>query len=263
MVHLRARDGRPPLAEPQRRAGEDPDGRDRLPKSSLGAVLRGEPVPTRDHVVATRRPWGCRAEQLPALPRPRTARPPGAAPHRFRLDGPWLTLAEDAAGQDELSGWSADGDADALAAPACGALLSRGGPRAGRPVMVPRTPHRKRGARADRSTTRVEVYIGHVSLMFLKPIYEDGLHIRGATAGEFAMLRERHGIPAEKAPYTWMLERDGDSFVGGGHSHWREAEYELMGERQSLLIREVFEANYGINEFAIGADRHRAAAVLA
>ncbi|MEU9000448.1 hypothetical protein [Streptomyces sp. NPDC048551] len=70
--------------------------------------------------------------------------------------------------------------------------------------------------------------------MFLKPIYEDGLHIRGATVSEFAMLRERHAIPAEKAPYTWMLERDGHSFVVGGHPHWREAEYELMGERQPL-----------------------------
>ncbi|MFD9575921.1 helix-turn-helix domain-containing protein [Streptomyces sp. NPDC059982] len=98
MVHLRARDGQPSLAELQRRAGQGPDGRDRLPKSSLGAVLRGDAVPTRGHVVAfaqalgmSRRKvaqWGSAwdrivgeaGEQLPALPRPRTARPPGAAP---------------------------------------------------------------------------------------------------------------------------------------------------------------------------------------
>ncbi len=87
---------------------------------------------------------------------------------------------------------------------------------------------------ADRTTTRVEVYIGHVELMFLKPYYENGVHIRRATAAEFAVLHERHGIPAEDAVYTWMLERDGDSFVVGGNPSWREAEYELMGERQSL-----------------------------
>ncbi|MFF9010881.1 hypothetical protein ACF087_34500 [Streptomyces goshikiensis] len=52
MVHLRARDGQPSLAELQRRAGQAPDGRYRLPKSSLGAVLRGDAVPTRGHVLA-------------------------------------------------------------------------------------------------------------------------------------------------------------------------------------------------------------------
>ncbi|WP_030693114.1 hypothetical protein [Streptomyces globisporus] len=86
----------------------------------------------------------------------------------------------------------------------------------------------------DRTTTRVEVSIGHVELMFLKPLYQNGLHIRRATAEEFAVLGERHGIPAEHAAFTWMLERDGDSFVVGGNPSWREAEYELMGERQSL-----------------------------
>ncbi|MER5734229.1 hypothetical protein ABT117_00955 [Streptomyces sp. NPDC002262] len=88
--------------------------------------------------------------------------------------------------------------------------------------------------REDRTTTRIEVYVGHVELMFLKPIYGDGLHIRRATDAEFAVLGERHGIPADDAEYTWMLEPDGDSFVVGGHPSWREAEYELMGERTTL-----------------------------
>ncbi|MFG2758046.1 hypothetical protein [Streptomyces wuyuanensis] len=86
----------------------------------------------------------------------------------------------------------------------------------------------------DRTTTRVEVAIGHVELMFLKPLYPHGLHIRQATAAEFAVFHERHGIPAQDAAYTWMLERDGDSFVVGGHPSWREAEYELLGDRTSL-----------------------------
>ncbi|WP_328623188.1 hypothetical protein [Streptomyces sp. NBC_00354] len=42
------------------------------------------------------------------------------ATHRFRLDDPWLDLADDAAGEDELSGWSTDADADALAELAAG-----------------------------------------------------------------------------------------------------------------------------------------------
>ncbi|WP_328717979.1 hypothetical protein OHT52_00035 [Streptomyces sp. NBC_00247] len=86
----------------------------------------------------------------------------------------------------------------------------------------------------DGTTTRVEVSIGHVELMFLKPLYRNGLHIRRATTAEFAVLSERHGIPEASAEYTWMLERDGDSFVVGANPNWREAEYELMGERQSL-----------------------------
>lgn len=40
----------------------------------------------------------------------------GRRTSRFRLDGPHLALADDAAGQDELSGRSTDADADALAA---------------------------------------------------------------------------------------------------------------------------------------------------
>ena len=48
------------------------------------------------------------------------------------------------------------------------------------------------------------------------------------------MLGERHGIPAEHAEYTWMLDPDGESFVVGANPNWREAEFELMGERQSL-----------------------------
>ncbi len=44
----------------------------------------------------------------------------GGATHRFRLDDPWLTLAEDADGEDQLSGWSTNADADAVAELAAG-----------------------------------------------------------------------------------------------------------------------------------------------
>nr|WSW49864.1 hypothetical protein OG296_43395 [Streptomyces sp. NBC_01001] len=44
----------------------------------------------------------------------------GGAAHWFRLDDPWLALADDAASEDELSGWSTDADADAVAELAAG-----------------------------------------------------------------------------------------------------------------------------------------------
>jgi hypothetical protein len=87
----------------------------------------------------------------------------------------------------------------------------------------------------DQTTTQVEVYIGHVTLMLLKPIYEDGLHIRRATAAEFAELRERHDIDEEDTEWTWMLERNGGSFVVGGQPAWREAEYSAVTDRASLF----------------------------
>lgn len=47
---------------------------------------------------------------------------PGRRTERFRLDDPRLILAEDADGEDQLSGWSTDADADALAELAAGAF---------------------------------------------------------------------------------------------------------------------------------------------
>ncbi|MFF4491057.1 hypothetical protein ACFY0F_32110 [Streptomyces sp. NPDC001544] len=87
----------------------------------------------------------------------------------------------------------------------------------------------------QRTTTRIEVYVGHVRLMLLKPYYRNGLHIRRASAEEFAVLKDRHELEASDAEYTWMLEPDGgDSFIVGGQPSWREAEYELMGDREAL-----------------------------
>ncbi|MBM7436639.1 hypothetical protein [Streptomyces sp. HB132] len=86
----------------------------------------------------------------------------------------------------------------------------------------------------DQTTTRVEIYIGHVELMLLQPYYRNGLHIRRASSEEFAVLKERHGLESSDAEYTWMLDPDGDSFVIGGIPSWREADYESMGDRESL-----------------------------
>ncbi|MGI5451328.1 helix-turn-helix domain-containing protein [Streptomyces sp. CA-243310] len=109
MVHLRARDGQPSLAQLQQRAGQNQDGRHRLPKSSLGAVLRGDAVPTRGHVVAfahalgmSRRKteeWGKAWDRIigeagaeaPALPRQRTDRHLGTGSDLPGVIGPTPT----------------------------------------------------------------------------------------------------------------------------------------------------------------------------
>ncbi|MET9480692.1 hypothetical protein [Streptomyces sp. NPDC006638] len=87
----------------------------------------------------------------------------------------------------------------------------------------------------DKTSTHVEVCIGHVTLMLLQPYYRNGLHIRRADPDTFAVLAERHGLEPDDAEYTWLLDPDGDSFVVGGVPGWREAEYALMDGRESLF----------------------------
>ncbi|CCK32983.1 hypothetical protein BN159_p112 (plasmid) [Streptomyces davaonensis JCM 4913] len=52
MVAMRARQGQPSLSDLQTMAGRTPDGRYRLPKSTLSVILRGEAVPSREHLTA-------------------------------------------------------------------------------------------------------------------------------------------------------------------------------------------------------------------
>ncbi|WP_372348296.1 hypothetical protein [Streptomyces sp. KL116D] len=54
--------------------------------------------------------------------------------------------------------------------------------------------------------------------MLLQPVYGNGLHIRRAASGEFAVLQERHRLDPADAEYTWMLEPDGDSASSSGAS---------------------------------------------
>ncbi|MEU9185842.1 hypothetical protein AB0D14_15060 [Streptomyces sp. NPDC048484] len=74
----------------------------------------------------------------------------------------------------------------------------------------------------DGTDTRVEVFFGHVDLMFLKPIYRKGLRVRRASETEFATLRGCHGLAADDASSTWMIDPDGGSFVLSGDPAWRE-----------------------------------------
>jgi hypothetical protein len=102
----------------------------------------------------------------------------------------------------------------------------------------------------DGTTTRVEVCFGHVELTLLRPYYQDGVHIRRATAREFAVLSEQHRLTAEDAEYTWMVAPECDSFVLSGTPSRREAEYALMGDREarydaSLPWPPGFPAEYG------------------
>ncbi|CAN3977410.1 hypothetical protein KPATCC21470_8696 [Kitasatospora purpeofusca] len=58
MIELRARSGQPSLARIEKLAGHRPDGSNHLPSSSLGAILRLQAVPLRDHVTAFARAMG-------------------------------------------------------------------------------------------------------------------------------------------------------------------------------------------------------------
>lgn len=86
----------------------------------------------------------------------------------------------------------------------------------------------------DGTLTRSEVHIGNVRLMLLQPYFRNGLHIRQARPEEFAVLAERHELEPDEAIYTWMMDPDGGSFVVASNPDWREAEYALMGDRESL-----------------------------
>ncbi|MFI9064198.1 hypothetical protein ACIGQE_20280 [Streptomyces sp. NPDC053429] len=64
------------------------------------------------------------------------------------VDDPWLTLAYDPAGEDVVSGWSTDRDADTVAEPAAGefgASLRRLNAPCTNPLAVPARPSSLRG----------------------------------------------------------------------------------------------------------------------
>ncbi|MEU6104156.1 helix-turn-helix domain-containing protein [Streptomyces flaveolus] len=95
MVEMRARQGQPSLGELQTLAGRTPDGRHRLPKSSLSVILRGEAIPSRGHLTAfmesmghppeTVRRWQQVWDRISEAERP----PPAAKKPEFLVDAPW------------------------------------------------------------------------------------------------------------------------------------------------------------------------------
>nr|WP_078605629.1 helix-turn-helix transcriptional regulator [Streptomyces flavovirens] len=95
MVEMRARQGQPSLSELQKMAGRTPDGRYRLPKSSLSVILRGEAVPSREHLTAFLesldvsssgvRRWQEVWDRISAAERPPTA----ARKATVLVDAPW------------------------------------------------------------------------------------------------------------------------------------------------------------------------------
>lgn len=76
----------------------------------------------------------------------------------------------------------------------------------------------------DGTDIRVEVYFGHLELMLFKPTYPKGIRVRPASEAEFAVLKERHDLPAADAGFTWMIESGGDSLVVSGRPSRREAD---------------------------------------
>jgi hypothetical protein len=74
----------------------------------------------------------------------------------------------------------------------------------------------------DNTTTRVEVYFGHVEHMLLKPIYR-GIRVRLATAEEYGRVAGIAGVDEESRTWIWFLEYGGNDFVVSGKPAWREA----------------------------------------
>ncbi|MEV5846713.1 hypothetical protein AB0M32_32575 [Streptomyces sp. NPDC051985] len=78
-------------------------------------------------------------------------------------------------------------------------------------------------SRLDGTTTRVEVYFGHVECMLLRPTYKS-LRVRRASPAEFRRVSDVAGIPAEDGESTYLIDPEGTSFVVSGRPSWREAE---------------------------------------
>ncbi|WP_043684263.1 hypothetical protein [Streptomyces xylophagus] len=77
-------------------------------------------------------------------------------------------------------------------------------------------------SRLDGTTTRVEVYFGHVEFMLVRPTYHS-LRVRLAPPVEFRRISEFAGIPAEDSDSTYLIDPEGMSFVVSGRPSWREA----------------------------------------
>ncbi|MDT0468993.1 hypothetical protein [Streptomyces gibsoniae] len=60
-----------------------------------------------------------------------------------------------------------------------------------------------------------------MELMLLKPVYQQGIHVRSASEAEFAVLKERHDLAGDDAGFTWLIESGGDSFVISAEPAWR------------------------------------------
>ncbi|MFE1416010.1 hypothetical protein ACFW6F_35205 [Streptomyces sp. NPDC058746] len=121
----------------------------------------------------------------------------GGATGRFRLDAPWLGLANDVEGTDQLSGWVADdSDADALAAVAAGyagATLTRlTAPGAG-PLAV---------LGDVRLTDRFRSGSGALRIMLEWPARLRGTTTRTGRGGVV-----RHGVPQTRTGEDCVCER--------------------------------------------------------
>lgn len=102
---------------------------------------------------------------------------------RFRLDDPWLELADDAADQDRLTGWMADEEADALTA------LTTGTGASLRQLIAPATPPLAVPGRVQ-VIDRVRSGSGGLRLTLAWPA-----GLRGTPARRTGGDPVRHGLP--------------------------------------------------------------------
>jgi len=85
-----------------------------------------------------------------------------------------------------------------------------------RQLIIRSDAHESEGER-----TRIEIYFGHVELMFIQPEY-DALHLRKAADAERAEMVARFGLSDLNAGF-YLLNPDGNHFIASGKPMWREA----------------------------------------
>ncbi|MFB8241020.1 hypothetical protein ACFC58_31230 [Kitasatospora purpeofusca] len=183
MIELRAKSGQPSLSRIQELAGQRENGSNRLPASSLGAILRLQAVPRREHVTSFARAmgaseamvkeWGAawdraagRNNQSGSPGRPAPARRPTA--HRIievRIRPlPATGPAGPAPGSDftpeDIAFLRSHAPADLRGIGPCRPLPPAGYTSAGLPIRVPRPLDRLR-LRGRRPESRAAVVVPH------------------------------------------------------------------------------------------------------
>lgn len=85
--------------------------------------------------------------------------------------------------------------------------------------------HRRLLLRSSRDrppATRIDIHMGGVGLMVLRPFY-NGLVIREGTAAECALVAERHNVEVDPK-WLFVFGEDLTSYVLGGRPQWHEDE---------------------------------------
>jgi hypothetical protein len=76
------------------------------------------------------------------------------------------------------------------------------------------------------TTTRIEIYVGHVKTVFFNTFLR-GLRIRRASEPELAEIVSRFNVEASLENLYLLESSSGNGFIVGGRPSWREAVREI------------------------------------